>query len=162
MTYLKTCFEQENKRWNRILDSPQKLKEHLSKRLDSDKMAFSSRLTNAHLEVNAYVTIPNIHCLLLHKEEGEAAMETLTNKGDQRSHELPAAFRDGPLSQPSEQLGDMQGTFSTYLEYFLSPEISEVFCANRVFSKPLMVHDNPHLLMKTTRQHGMGIHQRAI
>ena len=50
MTYLKTCFEQENKRWSRILDLPEQLKEHLSKRLDSDKMVFSLRLTHAHLE----------------------------------------------------------------------------------------------------------------
>ena len=50
MTYLKTCFEQENRRWAQILDSPQKLEEHLSKRLDSDKMMFSPRLTHAHLE----------------------------------------------------------------------------------------------------------------
>ena len=57
-------------------------------------------------------------------------METLMNKGDQRSHELLVAFRDGYLSQPPEQLGGVQGTPSTYLEYFLSPEISEVFCAN--------------------------------
>jgi len=81
-------------------------------------------------QVNAYVTIPNIHCLLLHKEEGEAVMETLMNKGDQRSHELLVVFRDGYLGQPPEQLGGVQGTLSTYLEYFLSPEISEVFCAN--------------------------------
>jgi len=50
MTYLKTCFEQENKRWAQILDSPEQLKERLSNRLDSDKMVFSPRLTHAHLE----------------------------------------------------------------------------------------------------------------
>jgi hypothetical protein len=80
--------------------------------------------------MNAYVTIPNIHCLLLHKEDGEAAMETLMNEGDQRSHELLVAFRDGYLGQPPEQLGGVQGTLSTYLQHFLSPEISEIFCAN--------------------------------
>jgi type IV secretory pathway TraG/TraD family ATPase VirD4 len=57
-------------------------------------------------------------------------METLMNKGDQRSHELLVVFRDGYLGQPPEQLGGVQGTLSTYLEYFLSPEISEIFCAN--------------------------------
>ena len=57
-------------------------------------------------------------------------METLMNKGDQRSHELLVAFRDGYLGQLPEQRGGVQGTLSTYLEYFLSPEISEVFCAN--------------------------------
>ena len=53
----------------------------------------------------------------------------LMNKGDQRSHELVTAFRSY-LEQPPEQLGGVQGTLSTYLEFFLNPEISEVFCAN--------------------------------
>ena len=41
MKYLRSCFEQENKRWAQILASPQKLEEHLSKRLDSDKIIFA-------------------------------------------------------------------------------------------------------------------------
>ena len=40
MDIISSCFEQENKRWARILASPQKLEEHLSKRLDSDRMHF--------------------------------------------------------------------------------------------------------------------------
>jgi len=80
-----------------------------------------------HME--AYVTIPNIHRLLLSAEDSNAAIETLMNRGDQRSHELITAFR-GYLDQPPEQLGGVQGTLSTYLEFFLNPEISEVFCAN--------------------------------
>ncbi len=80
-----------------------------------------------HME--AYVTIPNIHRLLLVPEDSNAAIETLMNKGDQRSHELVLAFRSY-LDQPEEQLGGVQGTLSTYLEFFLNPEISEVFCAN--------------------------------
>ena len=50
MTYLKTCFQQENQRWSRILDSPEKLQEHLSKRIDADMIVFAPRLTNAHME----------------------------------------------------------------------------------------------------------------
>jgi len=80
-----------------------------------------------HME--AYVTIPNIHRLLLSPEDSNAAIEALMNKGDQRSHELVTAFRSY-LDQPEEQLGGVQGTLSTYLEFFLNPEISEVFCAN--------------------------------
>jgi hypothetical protein len=76
--------------------------------------------------IDAYVTIPNIHRLLLNQEDSDA---TLMNRGDQRSHELLTAFR-GYLDQPPEQLGGVQGTLSTYLEFFLNPEISEVFCAN--------------------------------
>jgi hypothetical protein len=79
--------------------------------------------------MEAYVTIPNIHRLLLNAEDANAAIETLMNKGDQRSHELVTTFRSY-LDQPTEQLGGVQGTLSTYLEFFLNPEISEVFCAN--------------------------------
>jgi type IV secretory pathway TraG/TraD family ATPase VirD4 len=79
--------------------------------------------------IEAYVTIPNVHRLLLFQEDSQAAMEMLMNKGDQRSNELVTAFR-GYLEQPPEQLGGVQGTLSTYLEFFLNPEISEVFCAN--------------------------------
>jgi hypothetical protein len=79
--------------------------------------------------IEAYVTIPNIHRLLLHEEDANAAIETLMNKGDQRSHELVTTFRSY-LDQPPEQLGGVQGTLSTYLEFFLNPEISDVFCAN--------------------------------
>lgn len=79
--------------------------------------------------IGGAVTIPNIHRILLRKEEGESAMEKLMNMGDERSFELLAAFRDGYLAQPPDQLGGVQGTISTYLEYFLNEEISEVFCA---------------------------------
>ena len=78
--------------------------------------------------IGAYVTIPNVHRLLLDKEDGQAVIEELANRGDQRSAELLAAFR-GHLEQPPEQLGGVQGTLSTYLEFFLDPEIAEIFCA---------------------------------
>ncbi|MBN8707746.1 MAG: type IV secretion system DNA-binding domain-containing protein, partial [Verrucomicrobia bacterium] len=77
----------------------------------------------------AYVTIPNIHRLLLNREDGQAAIEELTNFGDQRSKDLLAAFRSH-LEQPPEQLGGVEGTISNYLDFFMHPEIAEVFCAN--------------------------------
>jgi len=79
--------------------------------------------------IEAYVTIPNVHRLLLTNEDAQAVMEDLVNRGDQRSLELLSSFRSY-LEQPPEQLGGVQGTLSTYLEFFLNPEISEVFCAN--------------------------------
>jgi Type IV secretory system Conjugative DNA transfer len=81
-----------------------------------------------HME--AYVTIPNVHRLLLNEEDANAAIETLMKKGDLRSHDLVVALRDGFFGQPPEQLGGVQGTLSTYLEFFINPEIAEVFCAN--------------------------------
>jgi type IV secretory pathway TraG/TraD family ATPase VirD4 len=83
--------------------------------------------------IEAYVTIPNVHRLLLFQEDSQAAIEMLMNKGDQRSNELVRAFH-GYLEQPPEQLGGVHGTLNTYLEFFLNPEISEVFCDERTFS----------------------------
>jgi hypothetical protein len=51
MKYLRSCFEQENKRWTRILASPQKLEEHLCKRLDCDKVIFAPRLNHSLINV---------------------------------------------------------------------------------------------------------------
>jgi hypothetical protein len=78
----------------------------------------------------SYVTIPNLHNLLLNPEDAAATIEELQNHTSNRSRELLVAFRDGYLGQPMEQLGGVQGMISTYLSYFLNPEISEVFCAD--------------------------------
>ena len=80
--------------------------------------------------IDACTTIPNLHALLLNPEDSQATMADLKKRGDQRSLELLATFRDGYLGQPVEQLGGVQGTLSTYLAFFLNPEISEVFCAD--------------------------------
>jgi hypothetical protein len=50
MAYLMRCFERENARWSELLDTPEKLKEFLSRRYDADKIVFAPRLDNAHLE----------------------------------------------------------------------------------------------------------------
>jgi len=79
--------------------------------------------------LDACVTIPNVHHVLLQEEEANEAMQMLINRGDQRALELLAAFRSY-REQPPEQLGGVQGTISTYLDYFLTDEIAQVFCAN--------------------------------
>jgi hypothetical protein len=79
-----------------------------------------------HLE--SYVTIPNIHSMLLSTTDAEKTIEKLDKKGDQRSTELMTTLQNY-LDQPPEQFGGVQGTLSTYLEFFLNREISEVFCA---------------------------------
>ena len=50
MGFLRSCFERENKRWEQVLASPQKLEEHLSRRIDSDKVVFSPRLNPSQME----------------------------------------------------------------------------------------------------------------
>ena len=51
MDGIKSWFEQENSRWEKILASPEKLEEALSKRLDADKLVFSPKLNP--LQANA-------------------------------------------------------------------------------------------------------------
>jgi hypothetical protein len=50
MKYLRSCFERESKRWEQILASPQKLEEHFSRRIDSDKVVFSPRLNPSQMD----------------------------------------------------------------------------------------------------------------
>jgi len=50
MKYLRSCFEQKNKRWAQILASAQKLEEHLSKRIDSDRIVFSQKLNRFQMD----------------------------------------------------------------------------------------------------------------
>jgi hypothetical protein len=50
MGFLRSCFARENKRWEQTLASPQKLEEHLSRRLDSDKIVFSPRLNPSQMD----------------------------------------------------------------------------------------------------------------
>ena len=51
MDLIRSWFQQENTRWERILASPLKMVETIAKRLDSDRLAFSPRLN--HLQANA-------------------------------------------------------------------------------------------------------------
>lgn len=80
-----------------------------------------------HLE--CFVTIPNIHSLLMNQTDADALMKRLDDRGDERSEELLASIQ-GYFDQPPEQFGGVQGTLSTYLEFFLNREIAEVFCAD--------------------------------
>jgi hypothetical protein len=57
MDCVKSWSEVENSRWEKILSSPHKLEETLSKRLDADKLIFSPQLN--HLQMNALQTAQN-------------------------------------------------------------------------------------------------------
>jgi hypothetical protein len=80
-----------------------------------------------HLE--CFVTIQNIHSLLMNQTDADALMKRLDEREDERSEELLASLQ-GYFDQPPEQFGGVQGTLSTYLEFFLNREIAEVFCAD--------------------------------
>jgi hypothetical protein len=57
MDCIKSWIEVENSRWEKILSSPQKLEETLSKPLDADRLVFSQRLN--HLQMNALQSTQN-------------------------------------------------------------------------------------------------------
>ena len=57
MDCIKSWFELKNFRWEKILSSPQKLEETLSRRLDADKLVLSQRLN--HLQVNTLQSAQN-------------------------------------------------------------------------------------------------------
>lgn len=50
MTYLRKCFEHENKRWGELLSSPVKLQQHLSERVDCDKLVFAPKINAQQME----------------------------------------------------------------------------------------------------------------
>ena len=57
MDCIKSWFQVENARWEKILASPQRLDETLSKRLDGDRLVFSPLLN--HLQMNALQSAQN-------------------------------------------------------------------------------------------------------
>jgi hypothetical protein len=86
MDCIKSWFQVENTRWEKILSSPQKLEETLSKRLDADRLIFSPRLN--HLQMTAlrcaqnadsirlqqlYQSIRNLEASLANKRRGLGA-----------------------------------------------------------------------------------------
>jgi hypothetical protein len=63
MDCIRSWFEQENSRWEKILGSPQQLEQTLSKRLDVDRLLFSPRLN--HLQMNALQSTQNSNAFRL-------------------------------------------------------------------------------------------------
>jgi len=50
MDQIRSWFERENRRWDKILRSPQEIEHVVSHRLDSDRIVFAPRLNAAHLD----------------------------------------------------------------------------------------------------------------
>ncbi len=80
-------------------------------------------------ELNRPVTMLNAFELLSDRDLLEEEMENL-----ERLHETPhraavyAHFANRFLNQPEEQHGGVRETIGNYLQYFLTPEVAEVFC----------------------------------
>ncbi len=80
-------------------------------------------------EIRADVTLENAYSLLLdEKDMNEALNDLLDGYATERRNTLYDHFKNRFLSQPAEQIGGVKETIANYLQHFLSPEITQVFC----------------------------------
>jgi type IV secretory pathway TraG/TraD family ATPase VirD4 len=80
-------------------------------------------------EIRADVTLENAYSLLLdEKDMNEALNDLLDGYATERRNMLYDHFKNRFLNQPAEQIGGVKETIANYLQHFLSPEITQVFC----------------------------------
>ncbi len=80
-------------------------------------------------EIRADVTLENAYSLLLdEKDMNEALSDLLGGYATERRNALYDHFKNRFLNQPPEQIGGVKETIANYLQHFLSPEITQVFC----------------------------------
>jgi hypothetical protein len=80
-------------------------------------------------ELNRPVTLIGAYELLSDRELLEEEMENLESLLETpRRAAVYAHFGNRFLTQPDEQLGGVRETIANYLQYFLTPEVAEVFC----------------------------------
>lgn len=81
-------------------------------------------------ELNEPVTLLRAFEILSSRDELMAELKNVSELTQTpRRHSVYAHFCDRFLSQPDEQLGGVRETIGNYLQYFLTPEVAEVFCA---------------------------------
>ncbi len=82
-------------------------------------------------ELGRPVTLLDAYELLSNRESLEEEMENLEGLLETpRRAAVYAHFANRFLNQPDEQSGGVRETIGNYLQYFLTPEIAEVFCAS--------------------------------
>jgi hypothetical protein len=80
-------------------------------------------------ELNRPVTLVGAYEILSSRDLLEEEMENLRNLLETpRRTAVHAHFANRFLTQPDEQLGGVRETIGNYLQYFLTPEVAEVFC----------------------------------
>ena len=80
-------------------------------------------------------TIPNVYSILRTPEKKEEVMQELQKHLlNDTARAILGTFQQH-FDQPPEQRGGVEGTIDTYLQFFINPEIANVFCAeNPTFS----------------------------
>ena len=82
-------------------------------------------------ELNRPVTLKGVAELLSSRADILQAQEDLAElMGTPRRLAVLEHFANRFLSQPEEQLGGVRETIGNYLQYFLTPEVTEVFCTS--------------------------------
>lgn len=88
-----------------------------------------SKALDTLYEIRADVTLENAYSLLLDEADMKEALSDLLNGyPTERRNGLYDHFKNRFLNQPPEQIGGVKETIANYLQYFLTPEISQVFC----------------------------------
>jgi type IV secretory pathway TraG/TraD family ATPase VirD4 len=78
------------------------------------------------------VTFDNVHMLLLNEDELDTALvELATDYPTDRAQRLIQHFQERYREQPPEQMGGVKETIANYLQFFLTPDVAEVFCAHK-------------------------------
>jgi type IV secretory pathway TraG/TraD family ATPase VirD4 len=81
-------------------------------------------------EIEGDVTLENVLNLLLEVKDMNEALEVISQSVQTpRRSALYDHFLNRYQNQPPEQLGGVRETIGNYLQYFLTPDIAEVFCA---------------------------------
>ena len=77
------------------------------------------------------VTLENVHGFLLEEDTmNHTINELLTDYPTERTRKLVEHFRDRYEKQPPEQMGGVKETIANYLQFFLTPDIAQVFSAH--------------------------------
>jgi hypothetical protein len=90
MTYLMCAFDRENRKWDKLLSSPDKLRKALEMHLDSDKMAIAPKISPKQLQVlredeslyasrlrNSYQAIQKLERELLQKRQSQLTVRVM-------------------------------------------------------------------------------------
>lgn len=81
-------------------------------------------------EIEADVTLENAHSLLLNDRDMNDGLKSAKDGyPSERRRVLLDHFTHRYRNQPPEQMGGVRETIANYLQYFLTPDIAEVFCA---------------------------------
>ena len=78
------------------------------------------------------VSLQNIRNFLLEEKAMDMVLKELkTDFPTTRDNQLKDHFEQRYRGQPAEQMGGVKETISNYLQFFLTPDITQIFCASK-------------------------------